>query len=108
MINKPSITYISVDKCSNPSAFARIVKEIDVNEIPPKYIERVMVQYNNGKVVDLNGTELTKPIPITDGDSLEDMGDLFKKLRDIRVFVDMDKLEKDVDMQVERYLGRLC
>jgi len=56
------ITNISVDKAlsriARPSVFDRIVKEINATEIPAKYVQQVLVQYYDGNVVELKGSEI--------------------------------------------------
>ena len=85
-----------------PSVFDRIVKEISVKVVPPKYIEHILIQYQNGNVVELSGRDVTRPIVVST------LTEQFKNIRDIRVFIATDKLEKDVNALVENYLNNYC
>ena len=109
---KKTTTSFNLDKAisriAKPSVFDRIVKEIDAKEIPAKYIEQILVQYYDGNVVELSGNELTHPIPLNKNASWEAMEDSFKKMRDVKVFINTDKLEKDINEQVEKILGQFC
>lgn len=109
---KKTTTSFNLDKAisriAKPSVFDRIVKEIDAKEIPAKYIEQILVQYYDGNVVELSGAELTHPIPLNKNASWEAMEDSFKKMRDVKVFINTDKLEKDINEQVEKILGAYC
>jgi hypothetical protein len=109
---KRTTTSFNIDKAisriARPSVFDRIVKEIDATEIPAKYIEQILVQYYDGNVVELSGSELTHPIPVNRNASWEAMENAFKKMRDVKVFINTDKLEKDINEQVEKYLGSHC
>ncbi len=106
------ITNVSFDKAMNriarPSVFDRIVKEIDAKEIPAKYIEQILVQYYDGNIVELSGSDLTHPIPMNRNASWEKMEESFKKMRDVKVFINTDILEQDVNALVEQYLGKHC
>lgn len=106
------ITNIELDKAlgkaSRPSVFDRLVKEIDASEIPAKYIESIIIQYYDGNVVELSGDEISHPIPVNKSASWEDMADSFKKMRDVRIFISTEKLEKDINVLVEEYLGKYC
>lgn len=106
------ITNISFDNAINriakPSVFDRIVKEIDAKEIPSKYVQQVLVQYYDGNVVELKGEELSHPIPMNKNASWDKMEESFKKMRDVKVFINTDILEKDINELVEKYLGIHC
>lgn len=103
---------IEIDKALEriiaPSIFDQLVKEIDANEIPTEYIERIVVYYNNGTVVELSGEEISCPVPVNRGGSAEDMDEPFKKMREVKVFVNTEKLEKDVNVLVDDVFGDRC
>lgn len=109
---KKTTTSFNIDKAisriARPSVFDRIVKEIDATEVPAKYIEQILVQYYDGNVVELSGSELTHPIPVNKNASWEAMESAFKRMRDVKVFIATDRLEHDVNEQVEIYLGKYC
>lgn len=98
----------AISRIAKPSVFDRIVKEIDAREIPARYIEQILVQYYDGNVVELSGNELTHPIPVNRNASWEAMEDAFKKMRDVKVFINTDRLEKDINEEVEKFLGDFC
>ena len=106
------ITNFSLDKAINrisrPSVFDRIVKEIDANEIPVRYVEQILVQYYDGNIVELSGDELTQPIPMNKSISWEKMEESYKKMRDVKVYINTELLEKDVNELVEKFLGLYC
>ena len=111
-MSKKTTTSFNLDKAisriTKPSVFDRIVKEIDAKEIPAKYIEQILVQYYDGNVIELSGSEITHPIPVNRNISWEVMEDSFKKMRDVKIFINTDKLEKDINEQVEKFLGNYC
>lgn len=98
----------AISRISKPSVFDRLVKEIDANEIPAKYIEQVLVQYYDGNVVEISGAELTQPVPMNRNISWDRMEEAFKKMRDVKIFINTDILEKDVNEMVENILGKYC
>lgn len=106
------ITSFNIDKAisriAKPSVFDRIVKEVDAKEIPVKYIESVLVQYYDGNVVELTGSQLTHPIPMNKNISPGSMEESFKKMRDVKIFISTEKLEKDVNTLLEEILGKYC
>ena len=109
---KKTTTSFNIDKAisriAKPSVFDRIVKEIDAKEIPSKYIDHILVQYYDGNVVELSGKELTYPIPLNKNASWAAMEDSFKKMRDVKVFINTDTLERDVNERVEKLIGPHC
>lgn len=112
MSSKKTTTSFNLDKAisriAKPSVFDRIVKEIDAKEIPAKYIEQILVQYYDGNVVELSGDEITHPIPMNKNISWDTMEDSYKKMRDVKIFINTEVLEKDINEEVEKILGNYC
>jgi hypothetical protein len=98
----------AINRIARPSVFDRIVKEIDAKEIPARYIEQILVQYYDGNVIELSGDEITHPIPMNKNAAWENMEEAFKKMRDVKVFINTDILEKDVNELVEKLLSSHC
>lgn len=98
----------AIDRIVRPSVFDRIVKEIDAKEIPAKYVQQILVQYYDGSVIELSGDEITHPIPMNKNASWEGLEESFKKMRDVRVFINVETLERDINELVEKYLGAYC
>jgi hypothetical protein len=111
-MSKKTTTSFNLDRAmsriAKPSVFDRIVKEIEAKEIPAKYIEQILVQYYDGNVVELSGAEITHPIPLNRNARWEVMEDSFKKMRDVKVFINTDQLEIDINEMVEVILGNYC
>lgn len=109
---KKTTTSFNLDKAisriAKPSVFDRIVKEIDAKEIPACFIESIIVQYYDGNVVELSGSELTHPIPMNRNIRQDIMEESFKKMRDVKIFINTDKLELSINEKVEDILGKYC
>jgi len=95
-------------RVAKPSVFDRIVKEIDAREIPARYIEQILVHYHDGNTIELSGQELSLPIPLNKNASWEEMEHVFKKMKDVKIFISTEVLEKDINEQVENILGTYC
>ena len=90
------------------SVFDRIVKEIDTDEIPSKYIEYILVQYLDGRVVELRGNDIMFPVPLNKDMQWDKINNSSSKLKDVKVFIRTDILEQDINELVEIILGRYC
>lgn len=112
MSNKKSSINFNIDnaisRIAHPSVFDRIVKEIDVEKIPACFIESIVVQYYDGNVVEISGECFKNPIIMHRNFQYDAVDDEFKKMRDVRVFINTNKLEKEINELVERYLGKYC
>ena len=97
---------IAANKISSISAFDRIMKEVDTNEIPLEFIEAVLVQYYDGSVVELNNTELMHPICLNKKDIWRDIQNSYRQIRDIKIFLNNKHLEEIINPMVEDYLGK--
>ena len=98
----------AMSRITKPSVFDRIVKEIDAKEIPARFVESIIVQYYDGNIVELSGDELSFPIPVNRNATWEMMEDSFKKMKDVKIFIATDRLEIDINLMVEDYLGKWC
>lgn len=98
----------TIGRIARPSVFDRIIKEVDAKEIPSKYIEQILVQYYDGNVVELSGADITHPIPVNKNIAWDTMAESFNKMRDVKIFISTDKLEADINVMVEDYLGKFC
>lgn len=91
-----------------PSVFDKIVKEVDAKEIPTEYVERIVVFYKDGNVVELTGEEITRPVPVNRQGNWSEMEDPYQSMKEVKIFVNTDRLEKDINCLVEQYLGGKC
>lgn len=98
----------SIGRIARPSVFDRIVNEIDATEIPAKYIEQILVQYNDGNVVEVSGDEIFHPITVNKAANWEILEESFKQIRDMKIFISTYRLEQDVNILVEQILGKYC
>ncbi len=98
----------TISRIARPSVFDRIVKEIDTKEIPPRYVDTVIIQYQDGTVTEIPGSELKKPISMNKPAGWDKLDGNLKKMRDVRVLINITQLEKDINAMVETILGKYC
>lgn len=98
----------AVSRVAKPSVFDRLVREIDCIQIPPRYIQTVLIQYNDGSVVEVEGGDLKYSIPMHKDAKWEKVDEVFRDMKDLKVFIDTETLEKDVNLMVEDFLGKYC
>ena len=89
------------------SVFDRIVREIEPVEIPSKYIHHIQVQYSDGTERLLNGDSLSQNIPVGK-DSARRLADGEQEVQDVKVHLNIDSIERDVNAMVESLLGPHC
>lgn len=109
---KKTVTSFNVEQALGrivrPSVFDQILKEVDAHEIPAKYIQQIQVHYHDGSIVELSGDDLEHPLPVNRNGSHEEVAEFFKKMKDIKILIDTNVLEDDINTEVEKYLGRFC
>ena len=103
MSNKFVLSH-SLDSLTNESFFDKLIKEINPGEIPAKYIHWMTVVYINGETVNLTGKEISHPIPLNKNASLKELETSFKKVKNIKVFINTRKLEYDVNRKIKHLL----
>lgn len=96
-----------LEQLASPSVFDRFVKEIEVDEIPIKYIDSIMVFYHDGKIVELRGDDIKNPIPVNREATWESMSEVFKEMREVKVYINILQLEEDVNKELEKYTGNI-
>lgn len=106
------MTNFNIDKSMNtiskPSVFDRIIKEVEANNIPTTYIDHILVQYHNGSIVELKGDEIEFPIPVNKNPNGNDLENMFRTMKDVKIFLNTNKLEEDINKLVEKLLGNYC
>jgi hypothetical protein len=95
------------DDLTAPSLFDRLIQEVEVSEVPVEYIERIVVYYESGDVVELSNHDINKPIPINKEASWDEMSDSFKNVSNVKVYVNTKKLEHDVNNILDEILSFL-
>lgn len=90
-----------------PTEYEILVKEVDAEIIPPKYVKTLHLFYTDGEHVEMDGYELSRPVqmsPLADWAYLETTD---KKVQRIKVFVDTVALEEDVEYIVDGIVKRI-
>ena len=82
------------------SVYEDLLAEIDPEEIPPRYIDRVTLTLKDGSVIDIPGEELHSPLPV--GDKLNVPIDNAKhpNVESVRIYIDIINLEIDAEKMV--------
>lgn len=98
----------ALERIISPSVFDRIIKEVNPDEIPVDYIQQILVTYQDGTTVELSGEEISYPVPVNKNANWENMDESFRKMKEVKIFVNTLKLETDINMLVEKYIGGKC
>lgn len=106
------MTNISVDnatgRSSRPSVFDKIIREINAVEIPAMFVENLFIQYFDGSVLEMSGDSITQAVPVNGTPTSINKDSRFKKVRDIKVVINVEKLESEINSMVEEHLGKYC
>lgn len=84
-----------------PSIFDRIIHEVDASKIPSRYIEKIVVYYKDGSVIELSGQEIDNPMPVNMNISEEDLQGPYRLMKEVKVFIDTARLEKDINAIID-------
>lgn len=89
-----------------PNVYDRIITEITPTLIPTHLVQSVLVMYNDGTTVELKGSDLTDPVPVSRYQTPEERARVREHIRDIRIFVDTSALADEVDKKVDDLFRR--
>lgn len=95
-------------KSTRLSIFDRIVREIDAVEIPTRYIEQIIVQYYDGGVTEIYPDDISLPESINKDNTKAALETSGNEIKDLRIFINTERLEKDVNEELEKILGKYC
>jgi len=95
-----------LDDLIQPNIFDKLITEITPTVIPAELIEHIAVIYNNGKVVELKGTDLTQPVPVKNYQTKEQRKETRKHIADVRIFIDTKKLAVEVNNSVDKLFAQ--
>ena len=96
----------ALQRITNPSIFDTFIKEIDIECVPPEYIDRVVVYYSNGSIIELPSKYITSPVPLDLNSKWAKSKEVSESMQEIKVFVDTDKLERDVNILLDKLLSK--
>lgn len=83
------------------SEFDNIINNIDATVIPVMYISYINVIYNDGTIVTLNSEYIKHPLPVNKPKSWKDLGEHFEDIKDVKVFINVELLEKNINQYVD-------
>lgn len=84
------------------SIIVELLRDIEISEIPSKYIDSIEVGYSNGMTITLSGAEVKQPIPVIRGGNKKPVDDRFKEVTSVRVFIDLDSMENDINSRIDK------
>ena len=79
-----------------------LIRDIEISEIPAKYIEQIEVGYLNGITITLRGSEITNSIPVVKQDHKFPVPKQFKDVISVKVFIDLDSIEQDINSRINK------
>lgn len=88
------------------SPFSRIISEISATYIPANYIERLIVTYKDGSVIEMTGDEIDFPVPINQKIDSKRLHSHYRNVQEVKVFLKMQKLEHDINAIIIDKLGK--
>ncbi len=86
--------------------FQSIIRELDVETIPTRFVKDITCYLRDGSVFTLTNDEFCGVDSATDNieNVVKDL-EFFNLLADLKIQIDYDKVEKDVIVLVEQMLG---
>ena len=100
------IRILLVAKNSKNNEFESLLKEVFPSEIPVDIIDKVVIEFKDGKQAILDHRELSQPLPTTLNNTLQQMLSAFSNVAQLNIVVDVRKIEKTVGDQVGNMLGK--
>ena len=89
------------------SVFDSFVREMDISEVPIKYVLKIQVYHNNGSLIELGKNEIDHPLPINRNGNWDQLRRRYKNIKEIKVFVDIPKLERDINLIVDYFFDNI-
>jgi len=91
----------ALDRITKPNAYNEIIKQVTPTVIPVRFIQYVTVLYNNGKTVELKGTDITEPVPVKQYMSKEERQASRAQMADVKVFIDTEALGEEIENSID-------
>jgi len=94
-------------KLVNDIDFYEILNEIEYSHVPPKYIGIIRLYYDDNTELDIEGDTLDQAIDV-DAIKTCDNPDTGAKVLEAKVYINVQKLETDVIVSVDKLLRNWC
>jgi len=76
---------------------AKFLRDVNITTIPSDYIKYIEVKYKNGKIIKVNGVDITEPIKIRKYKDTRTLENLFKNISHVKVFLDFEQMQEKID-----------
>lgn len=83
------------------SPFDQFIDDDNMEIVPTRYIIQITVVYKNGTEIRISGEQLNQPLPVNKYSPWEEMQEVYKRIQEIKVQLDINLLEFDINYEVE-------
>jgi hypothetical protein len=97
---------MAIEEDNDLDVYEQILCEVEVDEIPVEFVDKIILQYHDGSEVEIKGEELTKPIPTNNTLSWDQFNQVCGGIKNIQVIIAIHKLKEVIDADVEILFGR--
>lgn len=89
---------IHIGNALSTKGLSRMIKDLDPQKVPARYIEKIILTMPDEQVIELSGEDLTDPIPVEGSIQWNSIKDKFKGVKNIKIIIDVLALEHDIDL----------
>ena len=96
-----------IEICGNSQStqMTEILKLIDPDFIPTRYIDRIIIRMSDDRVSEIDGRDMKVPFPIGSPTQWMDVCRRFKDVESLKIVIDVIGLEEDLSTMVEELYG---
>lgn len=102
---KVTLNY-NLSTINNKSEFYKILDGIEPIEIPTEYIDHLEIYYIDNSCLELSNDDLKYVMPINKYAPKKELQEMFKKMKEVRIFLNLDHLEKSINESIDKLLNQ--
>jgi hypothetical protein len=96
----------NISSVNSESEFYKILDGIEPIEIPTEYIDYLEIYYIDNSCLELKSDDLKYIMPISTCAPKKELQEIFKKMKEVRIFLNLEYLEKSINESIDKILNQ--
>lgn len=90
---------------NNIKEYLDVISEMDITKVPARYVEKIIVTFEDESIIELSGEEFTSPIPVEGNIRWDEIKDMFQNIKYMRLHLNVFMIEYDLDACIKDIYG---
>jgi hypothetical protein len=90
---------------NNIKDYLDVIKDLDATKVPARYIEKIVLTFEDDSIIELSGEEFTNPIPVEGNIRWEEIKNMFQNIKSMKLHLNVFMIEYDLEERLLEIYG---